>query len=299
MQGTGVPIVTPFDDSGAVDCARLRALTTWLEDGGVDFLVPCGSSGEAPLLTTDERARVVETVAEATELPVLAGTGHEGYEPTLETTERAAAAGADAALVVTPSYYGSDDEALLGYYRALADESPIPIYPYSVPKFTDRTLAPESVASLATHENVAGIKDSSGSLESLQRVVRLTADESFAVLVGSGSIYAAGLAAGADGGVLAMANVVPERASGIYRRHADGESDEARSRNAALVDLNHAVTTRYGVPGIKAALSARDRPAGSLRRPLRPLEDAARRDLESTLADALEATSTPDVDLST
>ncbi|WP_254761831.1 dihydrodipicolinate synthase family protein [Natrinema marinum] len=294
MHGTGVPLVTPFDTSGRVDRARLEALVRWFEDGGVDFLVPCGSSGEAPLLTTDERVRVVETVADATDLPVLAGTGREGYGPTLETTERAAAVGADAALVVTPSYYGSDDAGLEAYYRDLADDSPIPIYLYSVPKFTGHALSPRTVASLAGHENVAGIKDSSGSLESLQRLVELTADESFAVLVGSGSVYAAGLAAGADGGVLAMANVVPERASEIYRHHADGGSEEARSLNASLVELNRAVTTRYGVPGVKAALSARDRPAGSLRRPLRPLEDAARRDLESTLADALEATNAVD-----
>jgi dihydrodipicolinate synthase/N-acetylneuraminate lyase len=290
MHGTGVPIVTPFDSSGRVDHARLRDLVGWLETAGVDFLVPCGSSGEAPLLTTDERVAVVETVAEATTLPVLAGTGREGYGPTLETTERAAAAGAEAALVVTPSYYGADEAALADYYRSLADESPVPIYLYSVPKFTDRALSPRTVASLAAHGNIAGIKDSSGSLESLQRLVRATADDPFAVLVGSGSVYAAGLAAGADGGVLAMANVVPERASEVQRRAAAGRRDDARSLNAALVELNHAVTTRYGVPGIKAALSLRDRPAGPPRRPLQPLEERARADLESVLEDALAAT---------
>ncbi|WP_226004083.1 dihydrodipicolinate synthase family protein [Natrinema salinisoli] len=299
MHGTGVPLVTPFDDSGTVDRDRLRALVAWLEDRDVDFLVPCGSSGEAPLLTTDERIRVVETVAEATDLPVLAGTGHEGFEPTLETTERAAAADADAALVVTPSYYGSDDEALAAYYRDLADDSPIPIYLYSVPKFTDHALAPETVASLAAHENVAGIKDSSGSLEALQRLVRLTADEEFAVLVGSGSFYAAGLTAGADGGVLALANVVPERAKEIYRLHDAGRGDAARALNADLVELNRAVTTRYGVPGIKAALATREQPVGSLRRPLQPLAETARGDIESVLADALEATGDTDPSPST
>ncbi|PCR91209.1 dihydrodipicolinate synthase family protein [Natrinema ejinorense] len=299
MQGTGVPVVTPFDSSGRVDHARLRSLVDWLEEAGVDFLVPCGSSGEAPLLTADERVAIVETVAEATSLSVLAGTGWEGYEPTLETTERAAAAGAEAALVVTPSYYASEDAALAAYYRSLADESPIPIYLYSVPKFTDHALSPRTVASLATHENVAGIKDSSGSLESIQRLVRLTADESFAVLVGSGSIYAAGLDAGADGGVLALANVVPGRASEIYRRHEGGRSERARSRNADLVELNHAVTTQYGVPGLKAALSLRDRPAGSLRRPLEPLAETAREELDSVLADALEATDSTNPDSST
>ncbi|WP_137289017.1 dihydrodipicolinate synthase family protein [Natronorubrum halophilum] len=292
MHGTGVPLATPFDGAGAVDHGRLATIIDWLEGSGVDFLVPCGSTGEAPLLTPDERIRVVETVAETTDLPVLAGTGHEGYEPTLDTTERAAEAGADAALVITPSYYGSDDDALESYYRDLADESPIPVCLYSVPKFTGRALSPETAASLATHENVAGIKDSSGSLESLQRLVARTESEAFSVLVGSGSVYAAGLATGADGGVLAVANAVPARASEIYRQHEGGRADVAREQNAALVELNRAVTAEYGVPGIKAALELRGQPAGAPRRPLRSLDDNDRSTLESILEDTLESTIT-------
>ncbi|WP_306053388.1 dihydrodipicolinate synthase family protein [Natronococcus wangiae] len=287
MHGTGVPTVTPFSD-GRIDRERLTVLVEWLEEAGVDFLVPCGSTGEAPSLTIDERVAVVETVAEATDLPVLAGTGQEGLEPTLETTERAAAAGADAALVITPAYYGSGDAELAAYYRDVADASPIPVYLYSVPKFTDHALSPRTVGALSSHENIAGIKDSSGSLGSIQRIVQHAADESFSVLVGSASVYAAGLAAGADGGVLAVANVVPERASEVFRLARDGRPDEARDRNAAFVELNHAVTARFGVPGVKAALALRDRPVGRPRRPLRPLEDGAETELESILFEALE-----------
>ncbi|WP_293032057.1 dihydrodipicolinate synthase family protein [Natronococcus sp.] len=286
MHGTGVPIATPFAD-GAVDHERLRALAEWLEHSGVDFLVPCGSTGEGPALTTDERVAVVETVAEATDLPVLAGTGREGLEPTLETTERAAEAGADAALVVTPSYYGTDDAALVAYYEEVASASPIPVYLYSVPKFTGRALAPETVAELATHENVAGIKDSSGSLESIQRLLD-RADDAFSVLVGSGSVYAAGLAAGADGGVLAVANVVPEFATEIYRLDSEGRPGAARERNAAIVELNHAVTSRFGVPGVKAALAMRGQSVGRPRRPLSELPADAKTDLESILDRTLE-----------
>ncbi|WP_394739046.1 dihydrodipicolinate synthase family protein [Natronococcus roseus] len=286
MHGTGVPLVTPFAD-GAVDHERLRALAEWLERSGVDFLVPCGSTGEGPALTTDERVAVVETVGEATDLPVLAGTGREGLEPTLETTERAADAGADAALVVTPSFYGTDDAALVAYYEEVASASPVPVYLYSVPKFTGRALAPETVAELATHENVAGIKDSSGSLESIQRLLDHT-DDAFSVFVGSGSVYAAGLAAGADGGVLAVANVVPELASEIYRLDREDRTEAARERNAAIVELNHAVTSRFGVPGVKAALAMRGQSVGRPRRPLHELEADAKTDLESILERTLE-----------
>lgn len=288
MQGTGVPIVTPFDGSGAVDRERLVELVEWLESAGVDFLVPCGSTGEAPLLTADERLTVIETVAEATDLPVLAGTGREGFEPTRRATAHAADAGADAALVVTPSYYASDDAALATYYRDLADESPIPIYLYNVPKFTGHALSPRTAASLATHDGVAGIKDSSGSLESLQRLVRGTADASFSVLVGSGSVYAAGLDVGADGGVLALANVVPERASEIHRLHDAGDDDVARRLNADLVELNRAVTSRHGVPGVKAALELRGQPAGPPRSPLSHVDEEAVDELDGLLERAVE-----------
>ena len=289
MNGTGVPFVTPYDETGGVDHDALDRLVGWLEDCGVDFFVPCGSTGEAPLLTTRERTSIIETVARVTDKPVVAGTGHEGYEPTLEATRAAANVGADAALVLTPSYYGTDDDDLERYYHDLADESPIPIYLYSVPKFTDHPIAPTTAAALANHENVAGIKDSSGSIESITRLVHLTAGEDFSVLVGSGSVYAPALDAGADGGILALANLVPERASEVYRLHADGEPDRARDLNAALVELNRAATARYGIPGIKAALELRGQSVGGPRRPLRSADDTVSAEFEALLEHALEA----------
>ncbi len=289
MHGLGVPLVTPFDDSGAIDETRLRNLVGWLEDGGVDFLVPCGSTSEAPLLTADERVRVVEIVTETTELPVVAGTGHEGYQETIETTARAADAGADAALVITPTYYGGDGDRLAAYYRDLADESPIPISLYSVPKFTGYTLSPETAAELATHENIAGIKDSSGSLESLHRLVAATDETEFSVLAGSTSVYAAGLDIGTDGAILAVANIAPDRASEVYRAHRDGHAMTARSNNGNLIDLNRAVTAQHGIPGVKAALSLRGQPVGPPRRPLRPIDDAAVDEIETAI-EAFEST---------
>ena len=287
MHGTGVPLVTPFEDD-TVDHDALTTLVEWVERSGVDFVVPCGSTGEAPLLTDAERAAVVETVADAADGPVLAGTGQEGFEPTLETTRAAAEAGADAALVVTPAYYDPDQATLSAYYRDLADESPLPIYLYSVPKFTDVSLSPRTVGELAIHGNVHGIKDSSGDVGSLQEIVRRTRDAEFDVLVGDGSTYAPGLDAGADGGVLALANAVPELASEIFRRHRDGDSASARTLNAALVELNRTMVGRYGVAGVKVALGHRDQPTGVPRRPLRPLDDDERREIRELLTSVLE-----------
>jgi len=279
MYGTGVPLITPFDEDGELDAERLRAVVEWVEDGGVDFIVPCGSNSEAELMGVEERARVVEIVVEESDVPVLAGTGHPGLKETLRQTDRAAEAGADGALVVTPFYYSHDDDALEAYYREVADESPIPIYLYSVPTHTGVTLSPEVVGRLASHDNVGGMKDSSGDLETLQRERRLTADEEFDLFVGSGSVYAHALASGADGGILGLANVAPERANEIFQLHRAGKDAEARQLNARLVELNRAVTAKYGVPGAKAAMRQRGASAGYPRKPHREVGEDVRAEI--------------------
>lgn len=285
MQGTGLPLVTPFTAEGDVDHDALAALVEWVEARGVDFIVPCGSNSEAPLLTASERAAVVETVSDAADGPVLAGTGAEGARETLALTRDAADAGADAALVVTPYYFSHEQEALVEYYRYVADESPIPVYLYSVPAFTDTTLAPESVGALAEHPNVAGMKDSSGDLAAFKRILARTPDD-FDLLVGSGGVYADALACGGAGGVLAVANVVPELTAAV----ADAETPaDAAAVNDAFVELNELVTSGYGIPGLKAAMRSRGAPAGTVRRPHRPVGDDAVEELEAAVETALDA----------
>jgi len=289
MDGLGVPLATPFDDADDVDHDALADLTAWVTDRGVDFLVPCGSNSEAELLTADERAAVVETVADAAPdgVPVLAGTGSPGLRETLAATERAADAGVDAALVVTPFYYQHSDADVEAYYREVADASPLPVYLYSVPKYTGHALSPSTVGALADHPNVAGMKDSTGNLGTFQRLRDRTADADFELLVGSGSVFAPALDAGADGGVLALANVAPERASEILNAHADGDDDRARALNRDLVELNHAVTAEHGVPGLKAAMRSRDAPAGTVRSPHRPVSESVADDLAALVDDAV------------
>jgi len=292
MQGLGVPLATPFEDDdrgdGDVDHDALADLTTWVTDRGVDFLVPCGSNSEAELLTADERAAVVETVADAApdDVPVLAGTGAPGRRETLELTAAAADAGADGALVVTPFYFGHGDADVAAYYRSVADAAPIPVYLYSVPKYTGYTLPPEVVGDLATHPNVAGMKDSSGDLAAFQRTRAATADADFDLLVGSGGVFAHALDAGADGGVLALANVAPEVASDVLAAHRRGDDDRARELNRAATDLNHAVTAGYGVPGLKAAMRSRGAPAGSVRSPHRPVGESMAAEIAALVDDA-------------
>ncbi|MCD2198800.1 dihydrodipicolinate synthase family protein [Halobacterium sp. KA-4] len=289
MNGLGVPLVTPFDGTGSVDHDALADLAAWVTDEGADFLVPCGSNSEAELLTAGERAAVVETVVEAVpaDVPVLAGTGSPGLRETLDATVRAADAGADGALVVTPFYYDHDQADFAAYYREVAEQSPLPVYLYSVPAYTDVRLDPRTVESLATHPNIAGMKDSAGDLAAFQRTREYTADADFELFVGSGGVFAAALDAGADGGILAVSNVVPERADEIAELHTAGKDEAARDVNRRILDLDHAVTAEYGVPGLKAAMRSRDRPAGIVRSPHRPVDDDAAAELAALVDEAL------------
>lgn len=288
MQGVGPPLVTPFTEEGELDEASLRDLVGWVEDRGVDFIVPCGSNSEAELMTAAERARVVEVVASEASVPVLAGTGSPGLRETLSATEAAADAGADGALVVTPFYYDHGQDALADYYRELADASPIPVYLYSVPAYTGVRIQPETVERLADHPNVAGMKDSTGNVAEFVRTVRRTADADFDPMVGTAGVLAQALSAGATGGVVALANLAPAASRAVYGAFADGDPERARDLNADLVELNRAVTATHGIAGLKYAMRERGAPAGHVRTPHRPADAAARERLDGLL-DALSA----------
>ena len=283
MEGIGPPLVTPFDEDGAVDHDRLRELVAWLQRREVDFLVPCGSTSEGELLTDEERKSVIETVADEASVPVLAGTGHPGLRATLETTAAAAEAGADGALVVTPHYYNHDQETLAAYYRELADESPLPVYLYSVPVFADARIEPETAGALAAHPNVTGMKDSSGELSAFVRTVDRVGED-FAMLVGTGSLVAQALDAGASGGVAALANLYPERLEGVIDAHEEDPA-LARERNRRLVEVDTAVTSEFGIPGLKWAMRERGAPAGYPRSPHTEPGQAAKNRLGTLLDD--------------
>jgi Dihydrodipicolinate synthase/N-acetylneuraminate lyase len=284
MDGVGPPLVTPFTQEGDLDEPALRELVGWVEQRGVDFHVPCGSNSEAELMTSTERTRVIEIVVEEASVPVLAGTGSPGLRETLEATEAAAAVGADAALVVTPFYFNHDQSTLETYYRAVADAAPLPVYLYSVPGYTDVRLQPETVEKLATHDNIVGMKDSSGDVAEFIRLANRTENADFQPVVGSGSVLAQALDAGGSGGVLALANIAPAVCSEIFQLHQE-DPEAARELNAGFVELNRAITATYGIAGLKWAMRARGAPAGHVRSPHQPIDEPAKSALESLIAD--------------
>jgi len=273
LQGVYPPIATPFDDDGALNLTALAGnIRRWNEADLAGYVVG-GSNGESVLLQQDEVCRAVEVVrreAKEDQL-VIAGTGRESTRETIALTQDAARAGSQAALVMTPSFFGGQmtHEALLEHYRRVADASDVPIILYNVPKFTHLNLPVATAALLATHENVVGMKDSAGDIA--QIIALLNAYPSgFAILVGNGGAFYSAMEAGACGAVLALANVAPQACADIARWVSEGDHERARRKHARLLPVNRAITATYGIPGLKVALDLLGYYGGPPRAPLLP-----------------------------
>ncbi|MBN1978452.1 MAG: dihydrodipicolinate synthase family protein [Anaerolineae bacterium] len=288
LRGVFPPIPTPFDAQGEIDCGALTAnLERWNAYGLTGYVV-VGSNGEAAFLTEEERRRVWETARRAipTGKLLIAGTGCESTRQTVALTRLAAEAGADAALVVTPHYYANmvSSQALLQHYQAVADASPIPIILYTVPKFTHVDLDAAAIASASMHPKIIGLKDSSGDMIKLADTVGLTGPD-FQVLAGSGGFFLAGLAVGAVGCVPALGNVAPQEVVDIQHLFEARRVEEAAELQRRMVPVNTAVTARFGVPGLKAALDMLGYYGGPVRAPMADLGDDDRRILQDILAE--------------
>ncbi len=284
LSGIFPPIVTPFRD-GEVDTEALAFNVQKWNETGLAGYVPLGSTGEFVHLTPAERDQVIATVREhaAPGKVVIAGTGSLSTDEAIRLTRRAGELGADAAMVVTPFYYTSQmtDAALWGHYTAVADASPIPILLYNVPVFTHLNMAVETVARLAEHPNIIGMKDSSGSVDQLTQIVHSTPEE-FILLSGAAGVLHPALTVGADGAILAISNVVPELCVEIYELVQTNDHATARRRQAVLGTLNRAIG-RYGIGGYKFAMDLRGYQGGRPRRPLLSPDEAGRQAVRAGL----------------
>jgi 4-hydroxy-2-oxoglutarate aldolase len=287
--GVYPPIATPFTSAGALDTAALAAnIERWNETGLHGYVV-AGSNGESPHLEDEEvveLVRVVRRAANGTQL-VIAGTGRQSTAATIRLTRACADAGADVALVMNPSFFPAEltADALARHYEAVAEASPIPILVYNVPKFTHLNIPVPVVARAAQHPNIVGIKDSAGDIGQIIDLLRACPRE-FSVLLGNAPAFLSGLQVGAVGGVLALANVAPRECVAIYDLLREGSADEATAIQFRLMPVGRAVTSQFGVPGLKAALDLLGYRGGAPRPPLLPLDPARREALRGILAEA-------------
>jgi len=288
LSGILPPLVTPFREDGTLDLAAFEAnLEAYAAHELGGYLV-LGSNGEAGVLDESEKLALIgATRRRAAGRLVLAGTGLESTAATIELTRKAAAAGADAALVLTPHYYKTQmrTEVLKRHFEAVAEASPIPVLLYSVPVFTGLPLPPELPAALSAHPRIVGIKESSGDLGLMGRVLG-SVPASFAVACGSAPVLFPALCLGAVAGVLAVACCAPRPTAALYHAFRRGDRETALRLQRAITPLATAVTATYGVPGLKLAVDLAGLRGGVPRAPLPPAPPGARAELARLLAEA-------------
>jgi 4-hydroxy-2-oxoglutarate aldolase len=271
LSGVMPPITTPFQD-GKLALDKLKQnFQKWNKTGLSGYLI-LGSNGEAVYLNEKEKIKVVEISRKCipTSKIMLVGTGLESTEETIRFTNQLAELGADCALVVTPSYFKGSmkPQILYDHFIAVAESSKIGILIYNVPQFTGINLDPEVVAKLSEHSNIIGIKDSSGNIGQLSEIIHLS-KKGFVVFVGSAPVFFPALCVGAAGGILAVANVVPQECVQIQNLFGKGKMNEARALQNQLTPLAKAVTTKYGISGLKMAMDLGGYFGGAPRLPLK------------------------------
>jgi 4-hydroxy-2-oxoglutarate aldolase len=271
--GVFTPIVTPFRTDDSLDEGALqRNVLRWMQTP-LTGLVVLGSNGEAPQLDDAEADRVVEIVRQNVprDRPLIAGTGRESTKATIAATARAAAAGVDAVLVRTPSFFKAQMTAdvFIRHYTEVADASPVPVLLYNVSMFTGVNLQIEAVERLSAHPNIVGMKESGSDIGLIAEYVARTPDD-FTVLAGSATTFFLALTAGCDGAILALASLLPDECVRMQSLMRENRIDEARALQQRLTPLAKSVGGTYGVSGLKAALDLLGYNGGVPRPPLRP-----------------------------
>jgi 4-hydroxy-2-oxoglutarate aldolase len=279
LRGIFPPMATPFTADGeAIDVDALKHnLDRWLTTGLAGFVL-LGSNGEAAYIDEDEADTLVAEVR--SHVPagrlVIVGTGRESTRATIGASRRAARLGADAALVRVPGAFKTQmtADALVRHYTAVADASPIPVILYNFAAAFGVNLPTDAVATLSAHPNIVGLKESGGDVAQVAEQVAATPGD-FAVVVGAAPALYASLCVGARGGVVAVANVVPDACVRLYELTVAGRHQEALALQRALAPLARAVTATYGVAGLKAAMTLAGYRGGQPRSPLLPAPPAA------------------------
>jgi len=271
LSGVMPPITTPFQN-GKLALDKLKEnFQKWNKTGLSGYLV-LGSNGEAVYLNEREKTKVIEVSRESipTSKIMIVGTGMESTQEATRFTNLSAKMGADCALVVTPSYFKGSmkPKILYDHFISVAESSRIGILLYNVPQFTGINMESELVAKLSAHPNIIGIKDSSGNIGQLSEIIYLS-HKKFAVFVGSAPVFFPALCVGAVGGILAVAQVAPQACVQIQNLFNKGEMDEARALQTQLTPLAKAVTTKYGIGGLKMAMDLVGYFGGNPRLPLK------------------------------
>ncbi|TVR42715.1 MAG: dihydrodipicolinate synthase family protein [Bacteroidia bacterium] len=286
IKGIIPPLTTPFGENEALDTDNLQANIRKLCEFPLAGFLVLGSNGELVMLSESECTQVLHAARAA--IPkdriMLAGTGCQSTGATIALTQQAARAGADAALVLNPSYYKGQmsKDVLVSHYHRVADASQIPVLIYNMPSNTGLDMTADTILEIASHPNIIGLKDSGGNLAKMGNITG-AAGKDFRVLAGSAGFLLPALSIGASGGILALANIAPEQCCAIYDGFFTGKLEDAKAMQQRMIRANALVTRQWGVPALKAAMDMLGFYGGPCRKPLQAISQKEENILKETL----------------
>ncbi|MBY0339483.1 MAG: 4-hydroxy-tetrahydrodipicolinate synthase [Acetobacteraceae bacterium] len=287
LKGSLTALITPMREDGSVDEEAYRRLVDWQIAEGTEGLVPCGTTGESPTLSHDEHKRVVEICVEQARgrVPVVAGTGSNSTAEAVELTRHAKAAGADAALIVTPYYNKPTQEGMFLHFSAIADAVDLPIIIYNIPPRSVIDMTPETMGRLAKHRNIVGVKDATANLaRPLHQKRECGAD--FVQLSGEDHTALAFLAAGGVGCISVTSNIAPRACAEMHRAWREGRIAEAQAIQDRLLPVHDALFSETSPGPVKYAASLLGYGADTCRLPLAPVAPATRQRVQAAMRSA-------------
>ena len=275
FEGSGVAIVTPFNLDGSVNYGKLEELIDFQIENGTDSIVICGTTGEAPTLTTDEHLECIATAVKATNkrVPVIAGTGSNDTAYGVRLTKKAKELGVDASLQITPYYNKCTQKGLVAHFSAIAKAADLPMIVYSVASRTGVNILPQTVVELSKIDNIVGIKEASGNISQIADIAARCGD-SMDMYSGNDDQIVPLLSLGGKGVISVIANVAPQATHDIVRLFLDGHVAESRALQLKYLNLINLMFCEVNPIPVKAALNMMGWNVGPCRLPLTPMEDA-------------------------
>jgi len=275
FKGSLVAMITPFTKNDEVDEKGIKELVEFHIKNGTNGIVPCGTTGESPTLSHEEHQRVVEVTIKAVagRVPVIAGTGSNCTQETLDLTSHAKEAGADGALIITPYYNKPTQKGLYLHFKKIAEEVDIPIVIYNVPSRTGVNMLPETLAELAELKNIIGVKEASGNLDQMTQIIELCGDK-ITLLSGDDKLLLPVLSIGGKGVISVVANIIPYEVSNMIKEFENGNYQKAKEIFLSKVyPLSNAMFYETNPIPVKTSAQLMGLPSGSLRLPLSPMSE--------------------------
>ena len=287
LKGLGVAMITPFTKNGEVDVKGLKNLTEHIIQGGADYLVVLGTTGESVTLTKEEKKLVIDTILSCNNgrKPIVLGIGGNNTREVAQQLSRTDIHGVDAILSVTPYYNKPNQNGLYEHYKALSESSKLPILLYNVPGRTSVNMLPETVSKIAFEcRNIIGIKEASGNVEQVMSVIQQTPKE-FLVISGDDALTLPLIAAGADGVISVVGNAFPKEFSAMVNAALNAQMEEARALHYRLLDIIHLLFKEGNPTGVKEVLAQLDVCENYLRLPLVEASDSLSDQLRREMID--------------